>query len=96
MNTVADKPKKARRSHLDNVGLAVLKETGTPPLFSSVAVKPLWLDGAGESMVSYYRVNVYCFTGEPGMVPRIKMNDSYFIKCDKSDNLLTKLEKKYG
>ena len=96
-----DKPKKKKPQFEDavltKVGLQVLKALGTPPLFSSIATKALWSEGAGDSMVSYYRVNIYCFTGEAGMIPRIQIGDrSFFIKCDHTDTVITKLEKKYG
>jgi len=53
------------------IELAVLAN-GLPDRFSHLVVKRLW--------PKHYRVNVYSFTGEPGVVVRRKIVHSYFVK----------------
>ena len=76
------------------IGQQILRQLGTPPLYSHVAVKELWREGTGDDSRSFYRVNIYVFTGEPGMVPRLKMSDSLFVRCT-GDNRVNGIEKKY-
>jgi hypothetical protein len=73
----------------------VLRQLGTPPLYSHVIVRELWRDGAKDDMRVFYRVNIYAFTGESGVVPRMKMSDSLFVRCA-GDNRVTGIEKKYS
>jgi hypothetical protein len=88
--------RKLRPSHFDAIAAQVLKRYGTPADHQATNVKELWSDGTGDHQVHYYRVNIYVLHGEQGMVPRMRMSDSLFIKCDKSDKLLTEVERKYA
>lgn len=88
-----DKPVLRDPNH-SYVGQQVLRQLGTPPLYSHTVVKELWRDGSSDDVRIFYRVNIYAFTGEPGMVPRMKMSDSLFVRCG-GDNRVAGVEKKY-
>lgn len=92
--TTIEKPKKRATNHLTSIGRQVLDQVGTPPGYQSIAVKHLWTDGTGDTQCNYYRVNIYVLHGDQGVVPRMRMSDSYFIKCG-SDDAVDGLEKKY-
>lgn len=95
MEAVVEQPRKRQPSHLDSIAAQVLKSYGTPDSHEATSVKELWNEG-GADQVHYYRVNIYVKDGEQGMIPRLKMSDSLFIKCDKSGRLITEVERKYA
>lgn len=97
MEAVVEQPRKRQPSHLDSIAAQVLKLYGTPDSHEATSVKELWNEGgAGGNQVHYYRVNIYVKDGEQGMIPRVRMSDSLFIKCDKSGGLITEVELKYA
>jgi hypothetical protein len=61
---------KNRKREIENEIMAGL---GMPDRFSHVVVKRLWSN--------HYRANVYCYTGEFGVVRRRKISHSYFVRA---------------
>lgn len=89
--SVAERPAKSQRGHLKEIGLDVLAKLGRPPEFQAIIVRPLWEDG---KEVAFYRVNVYVNLPSDGMIQRVKISDSLFVKCN-NDKVLTEIGKKY-
>ena len=49
---------------------------------------------AGGKEVAFYRVNVYVNLPSDGMIQRVKISDSLFVKCN-DDKVVTEIGKKY-
>ena len=96
VGAIEQQPRKLRPSHCDAIAAQVMKLYGTPESHQATNVKELWNEGAGDNQVHFYRVNIYVLSGEQGMVPRMTMSDSLFVKCDKSNKLVTEVERKYA
>lgn len=95
MTATIEKPR--RKVNVDSIGQEVLKRLGYPPSFNAVVVCPLWSDKTSEfskDAASFYRVNIYVNVESTGMVQRVVMSDSFFVKCV-NDDLVTEISRKY-
>lgn len=51
----------------------IMGGVGVPDRFSHFVVKRLW--------ANHYRANVYCYMGECGVVRRVKISHSFFVRA---------------
>jgi hypothetical protein len=89
----SERPAKPKGSN-KLLGQEFLSKLGNPPLFYAIHVKPLWSEKSGENQIGYFRINVYARTGEPGVIARLTMCDSAFVKCV-DGVMVTEIAKKY-
>lgn len=61
---------KNRKRDIEN---AIMAGVGMPDRFSHLVVKRLW--------ANHYRANVYCYMGECGVVRRVKISHSFFVRA---------------